>query len=230
MAFASSAPVSPVEPRYAASYEYGYEVNDEYTGTKFGAKEGRQGYNTNGEYHVDLPDGRTQIVTYNVADEHSGFVADVRYEGNAYNQGYEPVPATYKPAPATYKPAPKPHHVQAPYKPAPKPHHVQATYKPEPKPINVQAPYKPAPKPHHGQPTVSAQPIDRPAVLPDDEHIELGLLAKDLVEAFSPFDFNRPSGPLSSYRPAEWYQGRPGYVHELPDTIFRSEAVNAHAG
>lgn len=44
-----------------------------------------------GEYRVQLPDGRTQIVTY-TADWRTGFHADVRYEGVAqypdqYNQG-----------------------------------------------------------------------------------------------------------------------------------------------
>lgn len=43
-----------------------------------------------GEYRVQLPDGRTQIVTY-TADWRTGFHADVRYEGTAtypdqYNQ------------------------------------------------------------------------------------------------------------------------------------------------
>lgn len=35
-----------------------------------------------GEYRVQLPDGRTQIVTY-YADWQTGFHADVRYEGTA---------------------------------------------------------------------------------------------------------------------------------------------------
>ena len=30
---------------------------------------------------MSLPDGRTQIVSYKVSDENSGFEADVRYEG-----------------------------------------------------------------------------------------------------------------------------------------------------
>jgi len=72
-----------------ASYEFGYEVNDEKTGTKFGANEGREGVRTAGEYHVNLPDGRRQVVNYRVSDQDSGFVADVRYEhGQAITPSY----------------------------------------------------------------------------------------------------------------------------------------------
>merc|ERR1711874_445028 len=87
------------EPAYdaPATYAYEYGVADEHSGANFAQNEGRDGYATHGEYRVALPDGRPQIVSYNVADAYSGYVADVRYEGEAH----------YNPAPA-YKPAPKP--------------------------------------------------------------------------------------------------------------------------
>merc|ERR1711981_1294954 len=103
------APYHP-EPAYdgPAVYQYGYAVADDYSKANFAANEARDGYATHGEYRVALPDGRTQIVTYSVADAYSGYVADVKYEGVAQYPEYHPVkPAPYHPAPA-YKPAP--HH------------------------------------------------------------------------------------------------------------------------
>ncbi|XP_011268378.2 pro-resilin isoform X1 [Camponotus floridanus] len=75
------------------SYEFGYSVKDDATGNDFGRRETSDGETVRGEYRVQLPDGRTQIVTY-TADWRTGFHADVRYEGTAtypdqYNtQGY----------------------------------------------------------------------------------------------------------------------------------------------
>ena len=81
------------------AYDFSYGVQgDSYTGSaSFGHNENRNGYTTNGEYRVALPDGRTQVVTYNVLDAQSGYVADVKYEG-------QPI-AYAAPAPA-YGPAP----------------------------------------------------------------------------------------------------------------------------
>ena len=78
-----------------------------YANLNFGANEERNGYATNGGYRVALPDGRTQIVTYTVADGYSGYVADVSYEGQAQYpeaKAYAPK-ATYAPKPVY---APKP--------------------------------------------------------------------------------------------------------------------------
>ncbi|XP_032688529.1 pro-resilin-like [Odontomachus brunneus] len=72
------------------AYEFGYSVKDQATGNDFGRQESSDGETVRGEYRVQLPDGRTQIVTY-TADWRTGFHADVRYEGTAtypdqYNQ------------------------------------------------------------------------------------------------------------------------------------------------
>lgn len=53
-----------------------------------------------------MPDGRVQTVTY-TADHYGGFVADVKYEGEAQyppEKEYKPAPK-YAPAPPKYAPA-----------------------------------------------------------------------------------------------------------------------------
>merc|ERR1711970_1077911 len=143
------APYAPQEayPDLPPVYNYQYGVNDpEYSGAVFSQQEKRADYDTNGEYRVNLPDGRVQIVTYSAGPE--GYVADVKYEGEAVYAEVKPykiapapvvkvvpAPAPYKPAPAPYKPAP------VVYKPAP------VVYKPAP------VPYKPAPVPVYHKPT-----------------------------------------------------------------------------
>ncbi|CAH0718375.1 unnamed protein product, partial [Brenthis ino] len=74
------------------SYEFGYSVKDAKSGNDYDRREVSDGNVVRGEYRVQLPDGRTQIVTYH-ADWQTGFHADVRYEGEARypetnNQGY----------------------------------------------------------------------------------------------------------------------------------------------
>merc|ERR1711899_660328 len=44
-------------------YGYEYAVQDDYSGANFGQNEKRDGYSTQGQYRVLLPDGRTQTVT-----------------------------------------------------------------------------------------------------------------------------------------------------------------------
>ena len=95
-------------------------MNDDYSGTNFNAAENRDGYSTSGSYSVDLPDGRTQTVNYNVADGYSGYVADVQYSGYAAAPAYKSAAPVYKAAAPVYKAAAPVYRAAAPaYKPAP---------------------------------------------------------------------------------------------------------------
>merc|ERR1712154_314902 len=97
------------EPPKPFAYEYG--TVDDY-GRHSAKTETQDEYGVvHGEYRVELPDGRTQIVSY-TADHENGFVADVKYEGVAH-----PPEPYHKPAPKPYKPAP--YHPEPSYHPAP---------------------------------------------------------------------------------------------------------------
>merc|ERR1712027_130632 len=75
-------------PPQPFAYEYGGA--DEY-GRHFAKTETQDEYGVvKGEYRVELPDGRVQIVSYH-ADHENGFIADVRYEGEAVPYVAEPV-------------------------------------------------------------------------------------------------------------------------------------------
>ncbi|CAB4059349.1 unnamed protein product [Lepeophtheirus salmonis] len=65
-------------PHLASTYKYGYDIRDDYHGTNFGASESSYGQGIRGEYHVHLPDGRIQTVSY-YDDGNSGLIADVSY-------------------------------------------------------------------------------------------------------------------------------------------------------
>ena len=91
----------PAYEEAPAKYDFNYAVKDDYSGNDFGHQEARDGYNTEGSYYVQLPDGRLQKVTYTVNGD-SGFVAEVSYEGEAQYPADEP--KAYEPAP--YQPAP----------------------------------------------------------------------------------------------------------------------------
>lgn len=83
-----------------AKYDFSWNVKDDYSGNDFGHNEGRDGYDTQGAYYVQLPDGRLQRVTYYVNSD-SGYVADVIYEGEAQYPAYQPASApSYHPAPS----------------------------------------------------------------------------------------------------------------------------------
>jgi len=150
-------------------YEYKYGVEDQYSGTSFDKNENQSPDGvTTGSYRVNLPDGRVQVVSYTV-DAYNGYVADVRYEGEAvypdppkdgYGKAYHSDPAPFHPASRPkYAPAPVPTYKAAPayrptlaYKPSPVPDYKPApvpAYKAAPAPVPAYAPtpatkYKPA--------------------------------------------------------------------------------------
>merc|ERR1712106_905492 len=165
-------PVGVAAPEEPAVYSYNYAVNDDYTGTSFQANEAREGVPTSGSYSVALPDGRTQTVTYRVADGYSGYVADVSYSGEAQypdTPAYKPVAApaytpaqvVVKPVAPVYKPTPvypativKP---AAVYHPAP----AARVYHPAPVVVKHAAPvYQPAPVVvKHAAPVYHSAPV-----------------------------------------------------------------------
>ncbi|XP_076042069.1 pro-resilin-like [Oratosquilla oratoria] len=78
---------APVDyPDIPPNYEYKYGVADTYSGNNYEASEKRDGHNTEGQYVVDLPDGRKQIFTY--VDNGDGLHAEVKYEGEAKHPVY----------------------------------------------------------------------------------------------------------------------------------------------
>jgi len=133
-------------------YKFDYAVKDDYYYVDFAheAYADDKGY-VAGSYRVALPDGRTQIVNYK-ADDYTGYVADVKYEGNAKYPEYKPAyKPDYKP---DYKPEYKPEYKPA-YKPEYKPEYKPSypeykpsypEYKPAYKPASYPAPKYPAPK------------------------------------------------------------------------------------
>merc|ERR1712121_390129 len=77
------------EEHYEPSpYHYEYKVHDDKKYLDFGAEEEGDGKgDVHGFYHVQLPDGRLQKVTYTVND-YSGYIADVSYDGQAVHPTY----------------------------------------------------------------------------------------------------------------------------------------------
>ncbi|XP_041785873.1 pro-resilin-like [Anopheles merus] len=68
-------------------FDFQYKVNDIETQNDYSHKAVSDGDVTRGEYRVQLPDGRTQIVRY-TADWKNGYNAEVSYEGEAkYPEG-----------------------------------------------------------------------------------------------------------------------------------------------
>jgi hypothetical protein len=135
-------------------YKFDWAVKDDYTYNDYAHEETSddKGYVT-GSYRTLLPDGRTQIVNYK-ADDYTGYVADVKYEGDAKYPEYKP--SSYKPSYAPAYPSPSSYPSPAYNKPAyPEPAYPKPSYPAPPayKPSSYPAPaYKPAYAPAYPAP------------------------------------------------------------------------------
>merc|ERR1711862_316040 len=113
---------APYHEETPKNYQFGYDVHgyDEYGNPNVHSRtEARDGYNVKGQYRVELPDCRTQIVDYFV-DEYKQYHADVKYEGEIC-----PDKSLIKHAKDPYHPAPAPYH-----SPAPAPYHAPVVHAP----------------------------------------------------------------------------------------------------
>merc|ERR1712106_1002658 len=121
--------------------------------------EARDGPTVKGQYRVELPDCRTQIVDYFV-DEYKQYHADVKYEGEICpDKSLIHHKAPYAPAPAPYHaPAPAPY-----YAPAPAPYHAPVVHHPIAHAPLVHHPISHSPVVHH--PLVHAPLVHAPVGL-----------------------------------------------------------------
>ena len=150
-------------------YSFDWAVLDEPSYNDFGHKETSDGKVVTGTYYVNLPDGRRQIVTYK-ADEY-GYVADVKYEGEAkypeYKPAYPAYPKPAYPAPAYPKASyPEPAYPKPTYAPKPAyPSYSPPAYPSYPKPSYPTYPrpaYPSYPKPSYPAPTTTEAATEAP--------------------------------------------------------------------
>merc|ERR1719402_1791391 len=87
-------------------YTYNYAVADDYSASNFNAAESSDGAGSaEGSYSVNLPDGRTQHVSY-TSDPVNGYVAAVTYDGTAQYPDTPVVHAAVHAAPVVHAAAP----------------------------------------------------------------------------------------------------------------------------
>ncbi|XP_076065068.1 cuticle protein 7-like [Oratosquilla oratoria] len=93
-AYRYNPPPPPTYNQPGMPFAFAYAVKDDYSGNDYAHDQASDGKVTSGSYRVALPDGRIETVTFD-ADDYSGYVAKVTYEGEATH----PAPAPYHPPP-----------------------------------------------------------------------------------------------------------------------------------
>ena len=187
---------------HPAYYKYAYGVKDDYHGTHFGHTEKRDGHYTSGEYHVLLPDGRTQTVSYHV-DGKKGYVAKVTYSGHKHEVHH------HKPH---YKPHYKSHH-----KPKPQyvhiehePHHEPEYHEPELVHHEDEPVYhEPEPVYHESQKSVYHEPHYKPERHHIVEH-----------EPHHIVDVEHEPHPIVEHKPHHIVEHKPHHDEPHPDEYY----------
>merc|ERR1711887_146631 len=149
---------APYHEEAPKNYQFGYDVHGyaEYGNPNVHSRtEARDGYNVKGQYRVELPDCRTQIVDYFV-DEYKQYHADVKYEGEIC-----PDKSLIKHAKDPYHPAPAPYHA-----PAPAPYHAPAPVVHAPVAHVAHAPVVHAPVAHVAHAPIAHAPAVHAPVVP----------------------------------------------------------------
>ncbi|CAG0882072.1 unnamed protein product [Cyprideis torosa] len=195
-------------------YQFGFHVQDDYTGILYKQNEQRLGLSTSGSYSVLLPDNRLQIVTYN-ADADKGFTADVQYNSPGHgdvSSSYEPPAPKYGPGPAYDPPkydAPASSYGQPAYEEPSyeEPRYQQPSYyepKPsyqEPKPTYIQPSYES--KPTYGAPSYKAEPTyGAPSYKSEPTYN---------APSYQPKLSYKPYEPKIEYQPEPTYKSEPTY-------------------
>jgi len=121
----TAGPVSGGYPDLPPTYSYTYGVKDDYSLVNFAANENRDGPAATGSYQVELPDGRTQTVTYTAGVD--GYVAEVSYSGEAKYPD-TPAPSFYQAPSSTPAPYQAPTSSPAPYQAPALTYHSVPTY------------------------------------------------------------------------------------------------------
>lgn len=203
-------------------FDFNYAVKDDYYGTDYGHQATSNGDQVRGEYRVQLPDGRLQIVKY-IADWKDGYTAEVSYQGEAQ---YPPAPPSSGgsigsgsgyPSPIG-KPQPSPGYPQPGY-PQPSPGYPSfpssgPTFQPQPSPAY------PSPSPAYPVQTGTYQPPKPISSYPKPGSSGSSFGGSQQV----PVSTGYPSGIPSSGYPS----GLPGgYPSGIPSSGYPSSSPTA---